>query len=274
VNESSEVRCPDCGTFNPPDQESCARCNFPLRPAQSATPADEAPRAAEVPAAAPPDPPAAAEPEIRIEVPERLRQARAKRRLQDPSLTLWLVIGALGVIALLYIGLRGFRDSNMPQVEGARPEQQARAEEVMRAIQEDSTNVAARVAFGDLLYDTGNWTEAIVHYRAAVRMDSTQVEALVDLGVCYYNLGFSDLARTHFESALARNPQQTIALFNMGILSEHSEDLEAALGFFHRSLQTQPPEPLRAPIVEAIARVQQKLGRTAPPLPEGSVGGN
>lgn len=274
VNDTPDVKCPDCGTLNPPDRESCARCNFPLRPARTPEPADAAPQASDVPAGAPPGPPAAAEPPILIEVPERLRRARERRSVKDPSLTLWLFIGTLGAIALLFIAVRGHRENNAPQVEGAQPEQQARAEEIFRAIQEDSTNVAARVAFGDLLYDTGNWNEAIVHYRAAVRMDSTQVEALVDLGVCYYNLGFTDLARTHFEGALARNPQQTIALFNMGILNERAENFEAALGFFHRSLQTQPPEALRPPIVEAIGRVQQKLGREAPPLPEGSIGGN
>lgn len=241
--------CPDCGYKNPADATGCAQCNFPLGESPSA------------PAAPPPkSAPAPAEPAPVIAPPPRLRRLREQRRRQDPSLTLWLAVGGLGVIALLYIAVHGFQDSNFPKVEGAQPEQQARADELRGLIRNDSTNVAARVALGDVLYDTGNWPDAIVQYRAAVRMDSTKTEALVDLGVCYYNLGFSEDAKRHFELALARDPQQTVALFNMGIVHERRGDPKTALGFYQRSLETNPPESMRPPIQQAIERTRQAAG--------------
>jgi cytochrome c-type biogenesis protein CcmH/NrfG len=271
--DAPEIHCPDCGAANPAGSTGCRVCNFPFTGVPAPPAPAEAPASAEAsaPEAAEPSPVVSAEEPIAIEMPPRLRRMREQRQVKDPSLTLWLIVGVLGAIALIYIAVRANVERAFPPVEGAQPEQQTRANELVQAIEQDSTNVDARVAFGDVLYDTGNWSEAIVHYRAALRMDSTRVESLVDLGVCYYNLGFTEEARRHFEMALAKNPLQTVALFNMGILSERLENHEAALQFYHRSLQTEPPEPMRAPIVEAIGRVQQKLGRAAPPLPEGAL---
>jgi tetratricopeptide (TPR) repeat protein len=241
-------RCPDCGFENPAGAQSCESCNFPLAEGGPPGPAPKNPDATP------------AEPAPVIAPPPRLQRLREKRKRQDPSMTLWLAIGGLGAIALLFIAVQGFQDSNFPAVEGARPEQQQRADELRALIQEDSTNVAARVALGDVLYDTGNWPDAIVQYRAAVRMDSTKTEALVDLGVCYYNLGFSEDAKRHFELALARDPRQTVALFNMGIVHERRGDPKAALGFYQRSLETNPPESMRPPIQQAIERTRQAAG--------------
>lgn len=249
--------CHDCGYANPPDATSCEQCNFPL---------GEGP--APAPGAAATQPPAgAAAPPPAIEPPPRLKRLREKRRRkgQDPSLALWLFVGALGAIALIFIGIQGFHQSNFPKVEGASSEQQARADQLREAIQKDSTNVMVRVALGDVLYDTGNWPEAIVQYRAALRMDSTRVEALVDLGVCYYNLGLRSDAQRHFELALAKEPGQPIALFNLGILSEGRDDPKAALGFYERALAANPPEHMRAPLEQAIARARQAAGLPATP---------
>lgn len=244
-------RCPDCGYENPAGAESCESCNFPLAGGPAPDPGATTPKN---PDATP------AEPAPVIAPPPRLERLREKRKRQDPSMTLWLAVGAIGAIALLFIAVQGFQDSNFPQVEGARPEQQQRADEVRALIQQDSTNVAARVALGDVLYDTGNWPDAIVEYRAALRMDSTRVEALVDLGVCYYNLGLSEEAKRHFELALAKDPQQTVALFNMGIVYERRGDPRTALDFYQRSLATNPPESMRQPIEQAIERTRQATG--------------
>ena len=128
----------------------------------------------------------------------------------------------------------------------------------------------ARVGLGDVLFDTANWPEAIVQYRSAIHQDSTRVAALVDLGVCYYNLGNAAEAERLFQLALARDPHQPRALFNLGIVSEGRSDYEAALQYFHRALQSSPPEDMQQPITEGMQRVMKKLGKAAPPLPGGS----
>lgn len=251
-------RCPDCGYENPADAQSCGSCNFPLAGGPAPDPEGDRGKTPLNPHATPAEP----APVIAPPPPPRLQRLREKRQRQNqnPSLTLWLAVGGLGVIALLFMAVRGFQESNFAPVEGARPEQQQRADELRTLIQEDSTNVQARIALGDVLYDTGNWPDAIVEYRAALRMDSTRVEALVDLGVCYYNLGFSDEAQRHFELALAKDPQQTVALFNMGIIHERRGDPRTALDYYRRALATNPPESMRPPIEQAIERTRQAVG--------------
>jgi tetratricopeptide (TPR) repeat protein len=93
--------------------------------------------------------------------------------------------------------------------------------------------------------------------------------ALVDLGVCYYNLGDTPEAERHFTLALRRDPHHPVALFNLGIVHERRSEWERALEYFHRALQSQPPEAMREPLMEAMARVQEKTGKQAAPLPDG-----
>jgi tetratricopeptide (TPR) repeat protein len=155
-----------------------------------------------------------------------------------------------------------------PPVEGASGEQLERANALREALAKDSTDVAARVGLADVLFDTGNWTEAIVHYRSAVRQDSSLVTAIVDLGVCYYNLSVPDEAERLFTLALAREPHQPFALFNLGIVHERRGNPERALEFFHRALQSGPPENMKPALMEAMQRVAQATGTPAPPLGE------
>lgn len=179
--------------------------------------------------------------------------------------------GVLAAVSLVYFGIRGAIENRPqpPAVEGADPAQQQRADELHAIVEQDSTNVEAQIRLADVLYDTGNWPDAIIHYRSAVRQDSTQHEAIVDLGVCYYNLGDTVEAERHFQLALTKVPNQTVALFNMGVLNERREDHEAALQFYHRALQTNPREDVKQTIIEAIGRAQAATGKSAPPLPEG-----
>ena len=136
------------------------------------------------------------------------------------------------------------------------------------------------MGLADILYNTKNWPEAIVHYRSAVHHDSTRTTAIVDLGVCYFNLSDRQEAERLFNLALARDPHQTIALYNLGIVNESRSRPQEALKYFHRALQSEPPpvkgvttvsdslaaEDMRQHIVEAMQRIMQQLGKSAPPL--------
>jgi len=182
---------------------------------------------------------------------------------------LWLVFGVLCTLIVLFVAIQANVERASQPIEGTNEEQQKRADEVQAALEKDSTDVKAHVALGDILYDTGNWSQAIVHYRAALRRDSTLTSTIVDLGVCYYNLGHTPEAEEFFEQALRSDPHHPVALFNLGILAERKQDWQHALQYYHRALESQPPEAMRQPLVDAMTRVQQKTGRQAPPLPDG-----
>lgn len=248
-------RCPDCGHLNPPENQYCEQCNFPLADPAHA-PAD--------PAAAPPPPGApGTDPLVRPFRPIRPRPPRVQQPLQ---MQLWLVFGSLAALLAGYTAIRGFHESNVKPIEGAQVEQQHRADEARAALAKDSTNLEARIALADVLYDTGNWSEAIVHYRSAARQDSDRVTTIVDLGVCYYNLSQPGRAKELFELALRKDPHQPVALFNMGIVAEREERWDDALQFYHRAVQSGPPESMRQPLMEAMQRCQAKTGAKAPPL--------
>src|SRR5262245_28728825 len=253
---SESIPCPDCGHRNPAGSTICEQCHFPL---------GEGP----LPAAAPPPPSSAtgkagsdpaAIPRMR---PIRPRRPRPQANVQ---LTLWLGMGSFLALLLVLIAVQGFHKSNVQTVEGSNSDQQKNADEARAALEKDSTNTRARVALADILFDTGNWSEAIVQYRSAVRQDSTLVSAIVDQGVCYYNLSQPDEAERLFHLALAREPHQPFALFNLGIVYEQRGNADKALEFFHQALESSPPENMKPALMEAMQRSSKAAGKQAPPL--------
>jgi len=267
--------CPDCGHRNPSGARSCERCNFPLvPPAEAGTDATLGiPPAA---TAGPPRSPAGESESPSVEAAAEVTTPIVLRRPQRPRprgslqiVSMWLMFGVVAAMALVWLAIKTNLDRQNTPIEGAKPDQQQRANEMRAILAKDSTDVGAHVGLADVLYDSSNWSEAIIHYRAAVRRDSTLTTALVDLGVCYYNLGNSAEAERHFMLALKREPNQPIALFNLGIVHERREDFEGALQYFHRAMQSSPPENMQPALMEAMQRLQEKTGKTPPPLPEG-----
>jgi tetratricopeptide (TPR) repeat protein len=299
------IHCPDCGTENPAGAESCTQCNYPLRGAFPKAPSPEpAPAAATAPAPAEPAPaesgaaesaptdattaepageptPAAEstlvapnEPEPGAPVrgfspgPRPLRPRRPRPEAMQPiQMQLWLFAGAAVVMGIVYFAAQGFWHSNAVPVVGAQPQQQQRADLARTALERDSTNLAARIELANVLYDTGNWSEAIIHYRSAERLDPKRATTSVDLGVCYYNLGQFAAAESLFQHALSLDAHQVFALFNLGIVAESQKRWDAALDYFHRAMRAGPPDAMKAPLEEHLQAVMAKTGKVPPPLP-------
>jgi cytochrome c-type biogenesis protein CcmH/NrfG len=253
------VRCPDCGYENPPGSTACARCNFPLVEGARLEPAEpEVGTERRGPHATGPGLP---------EIPRwRIARPRRPRQAGGPPLSLLLGVGAFIALLLVFTAIQAIMQREQAPVEGASDNQQRGADSLRTILAKDSTNVEARIDLADILFDTGNWSEAIVHYRSAIRQDSTRVPAIVDLGVCYYNLSEPEEAERMFRLALVRDPHHPFALFNLGIIHEKRKELEPALQYFHRALESAPPETMRPAIIEAMQRIQKQLGRVAPPL--------
>lgn len=257
-------KCPDCGRDNDPGAQECAHCGFPLTakagpaaaapPGPASTPAPAAPPPAESPAGAP------------IVVP-RPRPRRPRAQPADSmSMSLWLVFGTIAALVVVWVAVKSNFDRPKPPVEGASPMQQASADSLLAVVQRDTTNVAARNQLADVLYDTGNWSEAIVHYRAVVRMDSSRVPAIVDMGVCYFNLSDSPNAEKLFLLALEKDPHQPVAQFNLGILYESRKEWRNALKYFHGAMQSDPPPSMQQTLQEHMTNAMKQVDAKAPPL--------
>jgi tetratricopeptide (TPR) repeat protein len=276
---SDTIACPSCGAGNPAAAAACSQCNFPLRetlPAAAASTQDAIPPPpAGVPAAPAPE---AKEPLPGPEAPESAvsgfdpgpRPVRPRRprpaAMQPIQMQIWLFAGAAIVMGIVYFAAQGFWRSNAVPVAGARPEQQQRADAARVALERDSTNVPARIELANVLYDTGNWSEAIIHYRSAQRLDPKRATTVVDLGVCYYNLGQFAAAESLFRQALELDAHQVFALFNLGIVAESQERWAEALDYFHRAMRAGPPDAMKAPLQEHLEIVMAKTGKTPPPL--------
>ena len=278
------IRCPDCGHENPAGRLSCEACNFPFEGPGVGPAAIRLPEPPAVPptetspgAGAPPGRPSPIVPRgERIVTRDETgggRILRPRPRRPRPatnlSVTLWLMFGLLAAVTVIGVAVQGFVKSNAPAVEGSSEAQQRRADELHAILARDSTNVDANIELANLFYDTGNWTEAIGHYRTAIARDSSRTRSIVDLGVCYFNLGDASQAKRMFLLALARDPNQPVALFNLGIVSQQAGDHKAALGYFHRALMSNPPEGMKPALMEAMQHSTEASGTKPPPLPDG-----
>jgi tetratricopeptide (TPR) repeat protein len=179
-----------------------------------------------------------------------------------------LMTGTVLALGAVFYAFKAYRENNTnTSIEGSNESQQKIAEEAMAALGKDSSDVEAHNRLADVLYDTSNWSDAIVQYRAVLRRDSTRVTALVDMGVCYFNLSDARDAERAFRLALVREPHHPIALYNLGIVYEQGGDSRASLGFYHQAFGSDPPEALKQPLMDAIARTAKAAGIKAPPLP-------
>lgn len=269
---SDQVLCPGCGALNPAGGEACSQCNFPLTdaiPAAPAKPKEASPApVAEPVEAAPPAPPKPSAPVRGFDPgarPMRPRRARPDA-MQPVQMQLWLVAGVAVVLGILYFAAQGFQKTNEPAIAGASPQLQQRADLARKTIERDSTNLMARIELANVLYDTANWSEAIIHYKSALRLDPQRATTVVDLGVCYYNLGQFAAAETLFTHALTLDPKQSVALFNLGIVAMSREQMAQATEYFHRALESNPPEEMKSLIMQNLQKTMSATGKTPPPL--------
>jgi tetratricopeptide (TPR) repeat protein len=247
---SQDFRCPDCGRVNEPGAVECVQCGYPFSGAPGALP-----------------PSSANPPETPVVVPRpRPRRPRAQRA-DNTVLSLWLVFGTIAALVVVWVAVKANVDRTRPAVEGASSVQQANADSLLAIVQRDSANVDARNQLADVLYDTGNWSDAIVQYRATVRLDSTRVPAIVDMGVCYFNLSDGAEAERLFKLALVKDPHQVVALFNLGILYESRKDWKESLRYYHEVMQSNPPPAMEQPLQDHMLAVMKQAGGNAPPLP-------
>src|SRR5262245_33689129 len=162
---SDTIRCPDCGHENPPGRTECEACGFPLEMETAdrsgrVTDTPEPPPGAESSETPPASPPAGMP-----YLPRPIRRP-PRPRPNAQAATLWLIFGSFCAIVVIGFAIKANVDRATQPIEGAKPAVQASADSIMALIQRDSTNVEARVRLGDILYDTANWSDAIVQYRA------------------------------------------------------------------------------------------------------------
>jgi tetratricopeptide (TPR) repeat protein len=191
-----------------------------------------------------------------------------RRRRQQPvlgsPLVLWSAVALVVGAALAYNLYTGAYRRGVAPVEGATAAQQQAADSLRAVLDRDSTDLAATIAYGDILYDTANWAQAAGYYARALARDSGRVRVLVDLGVCWYNQGEAARAERLFQLALRRQPGDAVALFNLGILRERAGDDAAALRYFRQSLDAGASGATRQTILQHLGGLQPGAAKGSP----------
>ena len=290
--------CPDCGAPNPLEADACVECNHLLSPiATVGLPRGEAsgpaagddPGGAGLPAGAAPAGPRRPRPrpapgggllgsravtEEPGKVIPRRRHARAtffgiggagEEQPGGAPSWIWFAVagGALVIAVIAAIGITSQRPP-FALPNGSRA-QAAAADSLAKLLDRDSLDVAANVALGNLLYDTGNFGAAVRYYRRGLAARPDQPDVRVDLATSLHQSGHSPEAVAELQEVIAAHPGHALARFNLAIIYESLGRLEDAAAAF-RSLDELPlSAELRAEVAKHLQRVVEKQGAAAAP---------
>jgi tetratricopeptide (TPR) repeat protein len=115
---------------------------------------------------------------------------------------------------------------------------------------------AARMALGDNVMATGDYTEALRHYDSAIDPANPDALALYRRGASLDALGQSDRALTDYDEAIRLDPQEPLAYFGRGILlATRKRAFVRAIADFDKVIALQPEN------VEALIRRGDAYGQ-------------
>lgn len=252
---ATPIPCPDCGVPNPAAAELCAECHHPLAPAGS----DAVLRVARRDPPAPPERPSPT-------VATLGYRPEARGGTSAPG-WLWAAVGlfALGVVLVSAIQI-----ATAPKpiaVPNATPAQLASAESLSVLLRADSTAVGPNIGLGNLLYDTGNFGDAIPYYRRALAVDPNLIDVQVDLAVAHHNSGQSEVAREILEDAIAKRPDHAVAHFDLGVIYTQLGRRDDARLVLQKARTLEGPEAMMKVVDQLLVHLDAPEGSN--PLPPG-----
>ena len=257
------IPCPDCGAPSAAGAEVCAECDHPLAPAGSDAVVRVARRATSAPAERPP---------VTVAT---LGYQPAGRSRGGSSVPSWLW-GAVGLFALGVILVTAIQIATAPKpmiVPNASKPQLASAESLAVLLRADSTAVGPNVALGNLLYDTGNFGQAIQYYRRALVGDASLIDVQVDLAVSYHNAGQSEVAGQVLEDAVAKRPDHGIAHFDLGVVYMQLGRRDDARRVLTRAKMLDGPQAMMSVVDQLLTQLDSPPGESMLPPGHPPTGG-
>ncbi len=117
-----------------------------------------------------------------------------------------------------------------------------------------------RMAFdkGVRLFSTGEYEKAAALFEQVLASDRMNAIVHYNLGSSYYKLGRYELAREQFREIKANHKLAPLAYYNLGLIAFRLEGKEAALRWFHKSMEASDDDSLRLLAAKQIARLEEK----------------
>jgi cytochrome c-type biogenesis protein CcmH/NrfG len=181
------------------------------------------------------------------------------------------IIGlGIGVVALVLIitlrGNGGAPAAALPSTEQTPVFDQARADQLQAALQQDPNNKDALFELGELNFDAQRNEEAISIFTRLVGLDPSNKHAMTDIGTANFNLGNPAEAKTWWQKVLTLDPNDVQAHYNMGFLYANVEprDLQAAVNEWETVIRLDPTSDLARTAKVHVDGMKAQL-QSAPP---------
>jgi len=84
-------------------------------------------------------------------------------------------------------------------------------------IREDEEDLAAHINLGNLLFDQGEFLEAVEHYRTALQLEPENTNVLTDTGIALMELGHYREAVVTLRRAVGLAPSDSLINYNLGV---------------------------------------------------------
>ena len=114
------------------------------------------------------------------------------------------------------------------------------ADESQMAMTIDPTLLESRRARGYVLWNTGNWQEAVTEYKAALAINDKIADLHMALGYNYHSLGEYDQAVQSFLQAYALNPTDPMAPFEISRTYSTVGDFTQSVQYADQAVKTEP----------------------------------
>ena len=126
------------------------------------------------------------------------------------------------------------------------------------AVTTSPTDIDARRHLAEVLWQTGQRRDAVVHMEAAVRLDPRNAPTIVRSGEMLLAVGAEKRAMKRAEKAIALDATLASAWALRGRIYRHRGEPSRALADFQQALRYSPHTP---DVLLAIAEIQYNLGR-------------
>ncbi|MBX7150973.1 tetratricopeptide repeat protein [bacterium] len=187
--------------------------------------------------------------------------------------TLGLV--ALGITLLVFAGYNYFQlpkskpvsnedtaslQTSISSIDGktmpANHDQLVQADQLREHLKSNPTDTDHWVQLGNLLFDAGNFADAVEPYRTALQLRPTDNDVRTDYAVCLFNTNRSDEAIAELNTVIKSNPNHSTALYNIGVIHSHSGRNDQARTFWNRAIEAAPNSDIAQKARQALANLK------------------
>ena len=174
---------------------------------------------------------------------ESVKNKKISTAFSKPANAYMLVLSAVAAAILIVVLILNSNQKSIEQtkeISTNTPEISEKIKVQLEKLSKDSESIQLNIEMGNLLFDAGEFDQAIPFYQKALTRDSGNIAVQIDLAVCYFNLRQIDQAILEMDKALKIDPSHPKGLFNMGIIYYNIGDFDKVREYWQRLISINP----------------------------------